>query len=1089
MAQFKRPRRAGILGLVTLLIAYLVQLFAPQLPGFQREDFQGSLPIEPIMISKVRESAEGKDTSTSTKKMAQMKAMNYAYALSNFKDPDPAPRERPPSTSYPAALFIFSAVMIVMAFYNMMLRANKFSWRQWLSFQDKISMAVKAFRTNRLFGILLPALSDKDNPLPAYSRPRPIRGSRNKPLLMTLALLSSSAMATNLQLNSEKSTRNQLRKYRGPKGMLATNQLPSDLRCLLGQNISADLEVFSEVARQHSDILYAIADTGASCSCTNDVRDFEPGTLVKLDQPKVIGGIAGGVTVQYEGMIRWETLDDNGNVIIFRTKGLLAESLPCRLFSPQSFLTESQNLDDHFRVYGDRSEWHMFGQKLLTLKYDGSFLPRMTMFRRGTTTATLTALQGNVLDERNHNLSPLRRIWAMWHFRLGHLGFAHVRQLGSMGFLDKAGLGLLRSSTDSIPKCAACQFGKASRKPSGTIHIERDKDSEGNLKKDKLEPGQMVFMDQLESRTRGRLFHTSGREHQVDKFKGSTIFCDAASGLLHVEHQVTFTANETIQSKVCFERMAAEHGTLIQNYHTDNGVFQSRDFMNEIAASDQAIKFSGVGAKWQNGVAENSIKIAVSRARTMMIHASLNWPDEYEESLWPMAVSYAVHLYNHTPNRESGIAPIEVFTRTLSNYQALRNAHVWGSPAYVLEPRLTDSGGKLPKWQPRSRLGQFVGVSPLHAENINLIRNVRTGYMSPQYHTVIDEWFETVSSADLKEEPKCWEQLTIFQRYQTTFDEADTAPNLADEWLTVEEIKAKQQSRLSNPYGRRVSQDSHSKDDKEDRTFTSPRTPSKSKPSPVPGSEAIGSSPNPARLLPPPSPGETSVPPREPQAPPREASPSSPTSMEPIMQPPTSEPRSRYNLRDRASSISILDPATGKTISKPVKYTGTRIIGTLATALLMTANHACGQLTQHLLYCRAIGTDPHTGFIDSFHPCSIQSEFALKAKAVHDPDLPSMREALTGNHAKEFFKAMDKEIADLQSMGTWKIVSRASLEPTVKVIPGTWSYRKKRYPDGRFNKCKARFCVRGDLMEKDVHFTGSIYFPTVGWQLFVPASC
>ena len=208
------------------------------------------------MISKVRESAEGKDTSTSTKKMAQMKAMNYAYALSNFKDPDPAPRERPPSTSYPAALFIFSAVMIVMAFDNMMLRANKFSWRQWLSFQDKISMAVKAFRTNRLFGILLPALSDKDNPLPAYSRPRPIRGSRNKPLLMTLALLSSSAMATNLQLNSEKSTRNQLRKYRGPKGMLATNQLPSDRRCLLGQNISANLEVFSEVARQHSDILY-----------------------------------------------------------------------------------------------------------------------------------------------------------------------------------------------------------------------------------------------------------------------------------------------------------------------------------------------------------------------------------------------------------------------------------------------------------------------------------------------------------------------------------------------------------------------------------------------------------------------------------------------------------------------------------------------------------------------------------------------------------------------------------------------------------------------------------------------------------------
>jgi hypothetical protein len=46
-------------------------------------------------------------------------------------------------------------------------------------------------------------------------------------------------------------------------------------------------------------------------------------------------------------------------------------------------------------------------------------------------------------------------------------------------------------------------------------------------------------------------------------------------------------------------------------------------FTKEIAANNQQIKFSGVGAKWQNGVAKNAIKILVSNARTMMIYASL----------------------------------------------------------------------------------------------------------------------------------------------------------------------------------------------------------------------------------------------------------------------------------------------------------------------------------------------------------------------------------------------------------------------------------------------------------------------------------
>ena len=114
----------------------------------------------------------------------------------------------------------------------------------------------------------------------------------------------------------------------------------------------------------------------------------------------------------------------------------------------------------------------------------------------------------------------------------------------------------------------------------------------------------------------------------------------------------------------------------------------------------------------------------------MLIYADMMWPDVKDEGLWPLAVSHATMLMNHTPNEHTGIAPIESFSRTQSDFQALCNAHPWGCPVYVLDPKLSHAGGKIPKWQPRSRRGQYVGVTPMHAENIALVRNLTTGHLS-----------------------------------------------------------------------------------------------------------------------------------------------------------------------------------------------------------------------------------------------------------------------------------------------------------------------------------------------------------------------
>ena len=50
--------------------------------------------------------------------------------------------------------------------------------------------------------------------------------------------------------------------------------------------------------------------------------------------------------------------------------------------------------------------------------------------------------------------------------------------------------------------------------------------------------------------------------------------------------------------------------------------------------------YSGVGAHHQNGVAEGAIHIISYRARTLMVHAAIHWPEESDPGLWPFAMDY-----------------------------------------------------------------------------------------------------------------------------------------------------------------------------------------------------------------------------------------------------------------------------------------------------------------------------------------------------------------------------------------------------------------------------------------------------------------
>ena len=59
-----------------------------------------------------------------------------------------------------------------------------------------------------------------------------------------------------------------------------------------------------------------------------------------------------------------------------------------------------------------------------------------------------------------------------------------------------------------------------------------------------------------------------------------------------------------------------------------------------------------------------------------------------------------------------------------------------------------------------------MGTSPVHAETVALIQNLKTGYFSLQYHVAFDNSFETFYADEVIAPDTSWENLCIFNKYQ-----------------------------------------------------------------------------------------------------------------------------------------------------------------------------------------------------------------------------------------------------------------------------------------------------------------------------------
>jgi hypothetical protein len=121
-----------------------------------------------------------------------------------------------------------------------------------------------------------------------------------------------------------------------------------------------------------------------------------------------------------------------------------------------------------------------------------------------------------------------------------------------------------------LPKCAACQYGKQSCRPTPGKRTTIIRDREGVLRDGDLLPGQTVSADHFICSTKGRLFKSRGRESEQEMYEGGCLFVDHATGYINVQFQNSLNSHQTLTAKQQFEEHCRDHGVVVQRYQTDN---------------------------------------------------------------------------------------------------------------------------------------------------------------------------------------------------------------------------------------------------------------------------------------------------------------------------------------------------------------------------------------------------------------------------------------------------------------------------------------------------------------------------------------
>ena len=821
-----------------------------------------------------------------------------------------------------------------------------------------------------------------------------------------------------------------------------------------------------------------IVDTGASVCITPRREDF----ILYRDSKVTIKDLSKTNTVAGEGVVRWKVRDKTGRVVNLDLPGYHIPNAEVRLLSPQVLLSTVGSSSKAVQTTADLILCLGNGVELRAQYCPRSNLPLLSIcdhapdtqnlwhdaFHINDDDAFVFAAEKNVLDESNVNLSAAEKELLLWHHRLSHASTSWLQPLmrtkkwlqanqSSESLHQGPFLPCREKRTGSCKltglRCAACLASKATTRSAGARHESHDTPSQSRLeklsrrvdgtlrkklKRGDLTRGDCISADHYISAVTGRLEHTFGRERQG--YTCGAIFVDHATSKIFNFCQYSTTAFETVTSKNKLEQLAKQEGFDVKSYHSDNGIFAAKEFKSDCERLEQPITFSGVGTQHQNGIAERNIKTVASWARANMLHSAYHWPEHASIKLWPMAINYAVWVFNHLPRTDTGMCPDEMWSQCRTTHDDLRRAHVWGCPVYVLEPALQD-GKKIPKWQPRARLGMFMGFSQVHSSLVPLVLNVSTGFISPQYHVVFDDKFSTVNSLSREDSiDDQWANIfKLDKEFYLDFEYDEDGKLITSDWpeLSTEWLDPATQS-----------------------TVTVLSRPVNSAPKGASSDEAVQ------------APGGASSSDEAIQAPGGACSASGPAK----------NTRSQISSDEFEHSSFAAARIWGQPPA-PIANLGHSVPSEFHSGTKLTKAYVAAQPILQDTWANVKDIELE-GFLtrDYWHPNLVDTADPrlLQAKtSKYNEDNPSWNMAMNGPFAENFWKACEVELDTLENeMNTWDYVKRT---PGMHVLPGTWAFKIKRFPGGLIKKFKARFCVRGDRQKYGINFWET-WSPVVHWS-------
>ena len=512
-------------------------------------------------------------------------------------------------------------------------------------------------------------------------------------------------------------------------------------------------------------------DSGCSIAVTFCEEDFV-GEIVRPNMLVRLTGLAKGLKIKGKGKVRWSFEDDDGNIRHLLLDAYLVPEATMRLIGTKSLL--EQYPGETITMNGDclmfsgipsdptkgpiKVPYNPRNKLPIADAYKFDVNEAVDVFQANvlsadqvpSTNEELVSLAANVIQVANRNLSNVEKEILKWHFLTGHMGMDRLQFLFRSGVLAKSettrSLHQQCANVKQFPKCAACCYGKQTVKSTPATITTKVRDRAGITFQEAMRPGQRVFVDHMVCSTKGRLYGSKGKSLERDMYCGACVFYDACSQLIWVQGQTALNSHQTLHAKEAFEDYSRDFGVVVQQYVSDNAsAFTSAEFAQELADLKQVMVRAAPGAHHHNAGGERAIRTITSIARTMMIHAAIHWPEMSDLTLWPMAVEHAAYLYNHIPNPRTGLAPIDLFSKSRWEQKQLQDLHVWGCPAYALHKSLSD-GKSIPRFQPRSTRMVNMGISNQHISRTPLLLNPNTGTITPKFNVVFDDWFATVSS-------------------------------------------------------------------------------------------------------------------------------------------------------------------------------------------------------------------------------------------------------------------------------------------------------------------------------------------------------